>query len=372
MVSHDGGTKWQSLRLNMPTVAIADLAVAGDDLVVGSLGRAAYVLDDLTPLREMSSDIANDTAHLFQPLDAIRWTYASGQEGGDSGSTSNPDRGVTVTYHLAEEPDEEISLEILNQAGDVIRTLSSVAEELYLASDHPDASPNQESSADLSKNKGLNRASWNLTHEGATEIPGSTNDAGRMNYGPTVAPGDYTARLVVGDETFEQTFAVLPDPRSDAPIENLRAQNAFLLAVRDRISAIAEDAIRIRAVREQLDAHHARMGDEPTAERLVTLGEEAIEAMRQVELAIYNPDAIVNYDILRGEYGGAQLYSRFGWLYGATMDHKGPPTQGMSEVDAELIALYEQAKAELERILSEDIGRINSLASELGVDYVVN
>ena len=90
MVSHDDGTSWESLRLNMPTVAIADLAVAGDDLVVGSLGRAAYVLDDLTPLREMSSVKASDTAYLFKPLDAIRWIYGSGQEGGDSGSTSNP------------------------------------------------------------------------------------------------------------------------------------------------------------------------------------------------------------------------------------------------------------------------------------------
>jgi len=372
MVSHDDGTNWESLRLNMPTVAIADLAVAGDDLVVGSLGRAAYVLDDLTPLREMSSVKVSDTAYLFKPLDAIRWIYGSGQEGGDSGSTSNPDRGVTLTYHLAAEPDEDISLEILNQAGDVVRTLSSVAEEPYLAPDHPDASPDQESSADLSKNEGLNRASWNLTHEGATEIPGSTNDAGRVNYGPMVIPGTYTARLIVGNETFEQAVTVLPDPRSDAPIENLRAQNEFLLTIRDRISAIAEDAVRIRAIRNQLDAHHARLGDDPSATRLVSLGEEAQDAMRQVELAIYNPDAEVNYDILRGEHGGAKLYSRYGWLYGSSMDHKGPPTQGMSEVDAELIALYEEAKAELERILSEDIGRINSLAGELGVDYIVN
>ena len=372
MVSHNGGTKWESLRLNMPTVAIADLAVAGDDLIVGSLGRAAYALDDLTPLREMSSDIENEAAYLFKPLDGIRWIYSSGQEGGDSGSTSNPDRGVTVTYYLGEEPEDDISLEILNDAGDVIRTLTSIVPEPYLAPYHPDARVGQESSADLTKNEGLNRAPWNLTHEGATEIQGSTNDAGRVNFGPMVTPGEYTARLVVGGEMVEQDFSVLPDPRSDAPIENLRIQNAFLLAVRDRISAVSEDAIRIRAVRDQLEAHHARLEDDPTAARLVTLGEEALGALREVDLVLYNPDAKVNYDILRGEHGGAKLYSRYGWLYGSSIDHKGPPTQGMSEVDAELIAIYEEAKVELERILSEDIGRINSLASELGVDYVVN
>jgi len=372
MVSHNGGTKWESLRLNMPTVAIADLAVAGDDLIVGSLGRAAYALDDLTPLREMSSDIENEAAYLFKPLDGIRWIYSSGQEGGDSGSTSNPNRGVTVTYYLGEEPDDDISLEILNDAGDIVRTLSSIVPEPYLAPDHPDARPGRENSADMTKNKGLNRASWNLTHDGATEIPGSTNDAGRVNFGPMVTPGSFTARLVVGDEIVEQSFSVLPDPRSDAPIENLRIQNAFLLAVRDRISAVSEDAIRIRAVRDQLEAHHASLEDDPTAARLVTLGEEALGALREVDLVLYNPDAKVNYDILRGEHGGAKLYSRYGWLYGSSIDHKGPPTQGMSEVDAELIAIYEEAKSELERVLSEDIGRINSLAGELGVDYIVN
>jgi hypothetical protein len=80
----------------------------------------------------------------------------------------------------------------------------------------------------------------------------------------------------------------------------------------------------------------------------------------------------VNYDILRGEHGGAKLYSRYGWLYRSSMDHNGSPTQGMTEVNAELTAIHDESIAELERILSEDIARINSLARELGIDYVVN
>ncbi len=371
MVSHDDGESWDSLRLNMPTVAIADIAVAGDDLVIGSLGRAAYVLDDLTPVREMSDGIASAPGHLFRPLDTIRWAYASGPEGGGTGATDNPARGVTLTYHLAGEPAEDISLVILDKDGSVVRTLSSVAEEPYLASDHPDADPDQESKADLTKNKGMNRASWDLRHEGATEIPGSTNDAGRMNYGPMVVPGEFLARLTVGGETYEQPLTVLPDPRSAASLENMRAQNGFVLALRDRISAIAEDAVQIRKIRQQLDAHHSRLGDEPSAERLLELGEEASAALRGVELAIYNPDAIVNYDILRGINGGAQLYSRWGWLYGSSMDHDGPPTQGMTDVDSDLLTLYEDAKTELERIIAEDISRINALAGEMGIDYVV-
>ena len=372
MVSHDDGASWESLRLNMPTVAIADLAVAGDDLVVGSLGRAAFVLDDLTPIREMSDAIADAEAHLFKPLDAIRWTYASEPEGGRSGATDNPPEGVTFTYHLAEEPEEDLLLVILNKDGNVIRTLSSVLEEPYLAPDHPDARPDQDRKADLSSNKGMNRASWDLTHQGATRIPGSTNDAGNVNVGPKVAPGDYRVRLTVGGEDYEQMFTVLPDPRSDAPIENILAQIAFLLEVRDRITSISDDAVLIRATREQLDTHQARLSDESRAERLLSLGKSASEALRKVELAIYSPDAIVNYDILAGRHGGAKLYSRYGWLYKTSLGHMGPPTQGMTEVESELTTLYAESQAELERILSEEIARINSLAAELGVDYVVN
>jgi photosystem II stability/assembly factor-like uncharacterized protein len=372
MVSHDDGESWESLRLNMPTVAIADIAVAGDDLVIGSLGRAAYVLDDLTPVREMSPTIARAPGHLFRPLDTIRWNYASAPEGGSAGATDNPPRGVTFSYYLAEEPEEDISLAILDKEGNVIRTLSSVAEDPFLAPDHPDADPNQESQADLSKNKGLNRGSWDLTHEGATEIPGSTNDAGRMNHGPMVVPGEFIARLTVGGANYEQPFTVLRDPRSDAPLENLHAQNAFALALRDRVSAIAEDAIRIRDIREQLDTHESRLGDEPAAARLLEFGKDAKAALHEVDLKLYNPDAIVLYDILAGREGGAKLYSRYGWLYDLAMDHSGPPTQGMTDVDAELLVLYREAKDELERILDEDIAQINALAVELGIDHVVH
>ncbi len=372
MVSHDDGANWESLRLNMPTVAIADLVVAGDDLVVGSLGRAAFVLDDLTPIREMTDAIAVADVHLFKAPDAIRWTYASAPEGGGSGATKNPAEGVSFTYHLAAEPEEDISLVILNAEGDVVRTLSSVLEDPYIAPDHPDANPEEERKADLSRNKGMNRASWDLTHQGATRIPGSTNDAGDMDIGPLVAPSDYIVQLTVDGETYKQTVTVLPDLRSDAPIENILAQISFLLDVRDRITLISEDAVRIRALKEQLNGYQTRLADESSADRLLELGSEASDALRNVELALYNPDAKVNYDVLRGKHGGAKLYSRYGWLYRTSMDHNGPPTQGMTEVNAELTALHDESIAELERVLSEDIARINSLARELGIDYVVN
>ena len=145
----------------------------------------------------------------------------------------------------------------------------------------------------------------------------------------------------------------------------------FLLDVRDRITAIATDAVRIRAIRTQLNLHNEQLAEDPRTARLAELGEAASDDLRSVELALYNPDAKVNYDILAGRHGGAQLYSRLGWLYRSSMSHDGPPTQGMQEVNAELTRLYEQSKAELERIIDKDVGQLNSLAAELGVDYII-
>ncbi|NNF40017.1 MAG: glycosyl hydrolase [Woeseiaceae bacterium] len=370
MVSRNEGRNWESLQLNMPTVAIADMVVTGDDLVVGTLGRSAWILDDLTPIREMSADIAKKPVHLFAPRPAIRWTYAAAPDGSTAGKASNPAKGAIFSYHLAEPPDTEVVLEILDGDGEIIRRLSSEPEPPYLPADHPDADPEQKQEAALEAVAGFNRGSWDLAFEGARRIPGSTNDAGNVNVGPLVPPGEYRVRLTVADTRVEQPLTVLSDPRSTATLPNLKAQSKFLLEVRDRISSITADAERLRSLREQLEVRHKALADDPRASRLVTLGENALEKITGIEKRLYNPNAEVNYDILAGRDGGAKLYSRFGWLYRTALDHNGPPTQGMREVNDELSALYEESKLALQQLLDEELGQLNDLAEEMGAGYL--
>jgi len=371
MVSHDDGGNWKSLRLNMPTVAIADMVVAGDDLVVGTLGRAAWILDDLTPVREMSSAGATAPVTLFPPLPTIRWTYGPAPFGSDAGSAKNPAQGAIITYRLTEKPDAEIVLEVLDRKGGLVRRLSSELAAPYLAPDHPDASPEQERQADLEAYEGINRAAWDLHYDGAKRIKDSTNDAGNIHTGPLAPAGEYLLRLSVGDQSYEQPLTVLPDPRSAAKPAEVALQTAFMLELRDRLSSISADAELIRTVRGELQAHQKLLADNPRATRLLELGDDLLKKLAQVENTLYDPDAKVNYDILAGREGGAKLYSRYGWLYLTAMEHSGPPTQGMQQVNAELFAIYQKSKIELQRIFDEDIARINSLAEELGMNYIV-
>jgi len=322
-------------------------------------------------LSRSSPESGTSPAHLFPPLPATCWSIDSSPEGSGAGATSNPSQGATLTYHLKARPEAPVTLEIVDAGGSLVRTLSSELEPPYIPEDHPDFDPEDEREADLTAVAGFNRAAWDLQYDGAMRIPGSTNDGGDVDVGPLVPPGNYRLRLIVDGKAYEQPLSVRPDPRSEAAVADIEEQIAFLLEVRDRISAISAQAILARSMREQLEAHHERLADESGHEELLALGGKVLEKIEVVEQALYSPNARVNYDIMTGRDGGAKLYSRYGNLYLASLEHSGPPTQGMREVNVELSALFDRAGTELDGIISEDLAELNALATELGVDYVV-
>jgi photosystem II stability/assembly factor-like uncharacterized protein len=370
LVSHDDGASWRSLRLNMPTVAVVDLVAAGDDLVVGTLGRSAWILDDLTPVREWSPEIAAEPVHLFEPRAAVRWRYAAAPHGSRAGAGDNPPQGARITYSLGAKPEGEVSLEILDAGGRLVRRLSSVLKPARTAPDHPDWDPESKPKPELAVEPGLNRAAWDLRYEGAKWVPGARIDTGDPGAGPLVLPGDYTVRLTVGDRSLTQPLRVDPDPRSTASRSDLEAQLAFALEVRDRLTRIADMVETIRGVRTQFEDRGTRIAADPRAAQLVVLGDQLNARLDAVEQALHNPDAEVDYDILAGRDGGTKLYSRLSWLFIGADDHDGPPTQGMREVAAELAAELAAEQAKLDTLLRDDLARLNTLAAELGVGFV--
>ncbi len=374
LVSHDDGARWDSLQLNMPTVAIADLVLTGDDLVVGSIGRSAWILDDLTPVRELSPTIAAGPAHLFSPRPARLRHRASKWDarlGSRDGAGTNPPAGALVTYWLAAKPAGAITLEILDAAGTVVRKLSSELDRPYTAPDHPDWDPEEEREPDLTVKPGLNRASWDLTYEKSRWVAGTRNDAGGRGPGPRALPGPYTLRLRVAGASYSAPLTVERDPASTAMSADREAQFAFGLELRERMSRIADMVQRIRSVREQIAGHAARLTGDATAAVVLTRAERISTDLRAVEERLHNPQAEVNYDILAGRDGGAKLLSRLGWVAGGALDHDGPPTQGMREVAADLARELAEQEQALERLLATDLAELNREAAGLGLGFVL-
>jgi photosystem II stability/assembly factor-like uncharacterized protein len=374
LVSRDDGKSWQSLRLNLPTVAIADLTVAGDDLVVGTLGRSIWILDDLAAVRELSEEIRSQPAHLFAPGAAIRRHVVSEWNaplGSRDGAGTNPPFGAAFTYWLAEKPEEPITVEVLDAEGTIVRKLSSELEPAYTEKDHTDWNPAEKREPALKTKPGLNRASWDLVYDRARWVRGSRTDTGGPGPGPRALPGDYTLRLTVAGESVTQPLRVEADPASTASAEQRQAQFEFSRDLRDRMSAVADTVDLLRDVREQVADRTERLAGRPDATELIELGNKLVAELDALEEELHNPRAEVDYDVLAGRDGGAKLYSRLGWLANGAWEHDGPPTQGMREVADLLDAEFTDHRRALDDALRTDLAEFNAQADTIDLPHVI-
>ncbi|HEV2488990.1 MAG TPA: hypothetical protein VGT03_04215 [Candidatus Acidoferrales bacterium] len=266
-VSFDNGDHWQSLQLNLPTCSIRDLVVQGDDLDIATYGRSLWILDDVTPLRQASADVASSGVYFFKPQTATRVRWNNDWETPlppEVPTGQNPPDGAYLDYFLKSAPHGEITLAIYDSTGNVVRQYtSSPKPEKYDPAAVPDYwfAPQ----VALPKNAGMNRFVWGLRYPNAPALnfgifpPGlqkyvqfyGTEDAvpgvtPRMQpLGPQVVPGEYQLALTVDGQTYKQTLHVEMDPRVRASQTDLAEQLHLLQRMANgmRASNDAYDAV---------------------------------------------------------------------------------------------------------------------------------
>jgi photosystem II stability/assembly factor-like uncharacterized protein len=360
--SSDAGSTWRPLHLKLPTVAVHDLVVAGDDLVLATHGRSIWILDDLTAIREMSPEIQEKAVHLFSTRDATRFRRHPDYE--VEGTYPNPPRGAIIQYYLKEAAGEEIRLEIRDRQGQLVRTLSSTPKPAELPPGDPDGWGAEPPKPELSKEKGVQRAVWDLTYEGATKIKGAKLDWGDPKRGPMVVPGEYTLTLQAGGETLTGTVRVLPDPRVELDAADLQEQVEQSLEIRDAISRLSGAVDQVRSIRSQLQERIGLWERHAAAQSLLDPAREIIARCDALEAKLQNPRAEVSYDIL-AQKGGVQLYSRMSALYVFTLEGDGRPTQGQRETFAAQSRELAGLLADLERLETGDLAELNRAAAAL-------
>jgi hypothetical protein len=229
-VSFDDGDRWQSLRNNMPATSIRDLVIKDDDLVVGTHGRSFYILDDITPLRQINTATAGADVHLFTPQDAIRFRWNKNTDTPlppDEPAGQNPPDGAILHYSL-KAPAKTVSLEILDAQGAVVRKYSSddPPEPLVEGRNIPDywIRPHQS----LSPAAGLHRFVWDVHHERPAvrefnyPMTATYMNTPRTPYGSWAAPGKYAVRLTVDGKAQTQPLIVKMDPRVKTSAADLK------------------------------------------------------------------------------------------------------------------------------------------------------
>ncbi|HWJ55676.1 MAG TPA: hypothetical protein VNR90_05645, partial [Vicinamibacterales bacterium] len=248
-VSFDDGDRWQSLRQNLPSTSIRDLVFHTDDhmndVVIGTYGRGFWVLDDVSPLREIAAkggEIAAAPAYLFKPGDAIRsrinanWDQPTSVE---MPHAPNPPYGAIFYYHLGQPPAGEMTLQVFDAAGGLVRTLSSIPPPPIEGVQYPDYWLAPPAARSLPTAAGTSRASWDLRYD---DPPAFQHDLqNQMNmvegittagpHGPQVPPGTYTLKLIVDGKTYTQPLVVHNDPRvgeSAATLAAIKSQHALI------------------------------------------------------------------------------------------------------------------------------------------------
>ncbi|NBO65037.1 MAG: hypothetical protein EBU88_09380 [Acidobacteria bacterium] len=367
-ISRDGGKNWKRLKLNLPTVAVHDLAVKGNTLVVGTHGRSIWAFDHLNVLREMTPQVKERAVYLFNVTDATRWQLNRGPA--DKFAGQNPPDGAVIHYWLKEAPKTDISIEIFDDGGRLVTTLSSKRRSPIGYSDNTSGESSSINASLLSKTEGLNQVVWNLHHSGAELIENGKLDFGGPVFGPKAIPGVYTIRLKVDGQEQSSTLRLHPDPRVTLSAADYKLQLETSLAIRDDVSRLSLLVRQLRSIRQQLAARNQLLRQRPTATDLVRDAESLIRKLDELEEQMHNPKAEVVYDILAFK-GGAKLYSRIAFLHDVSSEGDGPTPQGVRTVYAQQKRELDSFEVALRGLISE-LGALNVRAKQLDLPHILH
>ena len=370
LVSFDDGGHWQSLQQNLPTVPVHDLYVKDDDLLAATHGRSFWVLDDVTPLRQIQPATAVESAHLFTPALAYRGPWGGGNKPrGPFGQ--NPPYGVIFDYYLkaAPEKSKEVTLEVLDASGKTIRRFSSRGE----AGPEPDSDEDEGAASGPTGEKlpadgGMNRLVWDMRLAPVPRIPGFTASEYEQGLvGPQVVPGRYKARLAFDGKTQEVSFEVMLDLRMHTPAADLAAQFELRRKVYDRLVTAYTSVNEVRSLRAQLKGVEKRVSSEGERKDVAAAAAALRAKLDKVEKGFINPNLVGTQDTLHFGNGIDGKYA----LLGAAVDSADTaPTKTEYEQFAELEKEIEPNLALWRQVKEKDVPAFNALAQKSGLGVV--
>ena len=269
-VSFNDGDDWQPLQLNLPHTSMRDLAIHGDDLIVATHGRSFWILDDITPLRQVNADTAKETVHLFAPQEAIRFRWNRNPDTPlppEVPAGKNPPDGAIIDYYLASSSNQPVTLEIFDEQQHFVRRYSSADKPEPVektAAEHPIPMYWVRPTQILSAVAGMHRFAWDLHYDSPEslghEFPISAivHDTPKYPLGAWIVPGNYTVKLTVDGKSYSQPLVVKMDPRIKTSATDLRKQFEMESASVEGMNRSFDALAQVRSVRAQLKERAAR------------------------------------------------------------------------------------------------------------------
>jgi photosystem II stability/assembly factor-like uncharacterized protein len=354
-VSFDDGANWQSLQLNLPVVPIHDMVVKENDLVAATHGRSFWILDDLTPLHQITDRTAKSDFYLFKPREAYcmrGWGWPRPNIG------QNPPSGSVIYYYFREIPEEEVALEFMDREGRIIKKF------IGLSGEEERMIP---LSTQFSVEAGMNRFIWNMRYPDAERVPGAILWGGTLS-GPVAVPGVYSVKLSVGERSMTQSWAWQKDPRLSTSQEEFQEQFDFLIQIRDTVTEINRAINRLRDIKKQLDEISLKVKE-------LEKGEEIIKAARSLKVRLSSVEDVLiqsksksgqdplNYPVL--------LDNKIAALASVVASADARPTDQSYQVFKELSAKADEQLQRLRSIIERDLPEFNELVKKAKIPAII-
>ncbi len=356
-VSFDDGGEWQSFQQNLPVTPITDMQAKHGDLVVATQGRSFWILDDLSPLHQLTEESTSSPAHLFTPRPTYRFGGGFSFGGGGSGG-QNPAGGVVLRYLVGESADEEIELEILD--GDrVLRTFSSKKPETRAPNPFRRfLPPGFGGPKTLGSGEGMNQWVWDMRLTDAELVDNAV--LWGLARGPRVAPGVYQARMSMGDWSQTVDFEIVPDPRLTTTPADYQAQFELSHQVWEAITESHQALGRLRDVRTQVNDLTQRLEKAGLGDGLEDAKQAVVDRLGGLETRIYQTKSQATQDVLNFT---PKLDNAFLNLMGTIESSDHPPTVGSVELYGDLREKLDGILGELQDCLDTEVAAFNNLVA---------
>jgi photosystem II stability/assembly factor-like uncharacterized protein len=362
-ISYNDGGSWNKFQLNLPTVPVHDLVIKGDDLVLATHGRGFWVLDDLAPVRQETGEITRQDFHLYAPSTALHTWARSGK--GNAYTGTNPPLGAVFYYWVKDKP-KDMSLDVLDSSGKVLRHIASKdIGDLEEPLDPDDEKPKKL----LDPKPGLNRFVWDLRRDPIQRMPNyylfGYQDGTTL---PKALPGKYEVRMTADGKTETAPFEIALDPRVKVPMADLQKQYDLVTSIRGEIERVFATERQIHDLRTQIAALQQRLPNTPTLLPVVDSGKNLDAKLVAIE------DQLVNWKIKANE-DSLQYPVKLDGQLAVLADYVGSgdsaPTQAALDRFQQLKQEVDKEVAAWNSVVSTDLVAFQNTAREHKVDAVV-
>lgn len=342
-VSFDDGASWKPFQLNLPITAIRDLEVRDNDLIAATHGRSFWMIDDLTPLHQLSAQVAKSSSFLYKPDQAYRMQQSGRGKANSKIEGNNHPNGAIINYYISNSKETDtVHLDVLQLDDTLIQRFSTAAKEVK----NDPASPKK-----LVVKSGGNRLIWDMRYPGFKTFDGMVLYSS-PNIGPKAVPGKYKVRLTYNGNSQEQEFTIVKDPRLPNNSDDFKNQFNFLIEVRDQVSRANQAIVDIRSVKKDLDYLTDKTKNNKELQSLIKDFKTKIEV---VENNIHMTKNQSRQDPLNY---GIRINNRLAFLLADSQRGDFPPTDQSKEffndikkeLDIEINALNDLMKKSIETI----------------------